>query len=174
MGAGIFWGIILVIIGLGIIIRVVFNIHFPIFKFLVAFFFIFIGLRILLGSFGLFRWEAKETDILFKEERVRPEDKKEYNVIFSSGEFDLRDIDLGLGNYQVKVNTIFGGTIIKVNEGTPLRIDVDAVFASAKLPKGNSAVIGSSLYTNEAYVEGDNYLFIKADVVFGSVEVKTY
>lgn len=174
MGAGIFWGVILVIIGLGIIIRVVFNIHFPIFKFLVAFFFIFIGLRILFGSFGLFRWEAKETDILFKEEQVRPEDKKEYNVIFGSGEFDLRDIDLSQGNYQVKVNTIFGGTVIKVASNIPTRIEVDAVFAGAQLPKGNSAVIGSSLYTNEAYVEGDKYLYIKADVVFGSVEVKSY
>ena len=37
MGAALFWGLLLILIGLGIVIRVVFNINFPVVKFVIAF-----------------------------------------------------------------------------------------------------------------------------------------
>ena len=75
MGAGIFWGIILILIGLGIVIRVVFNIDFPVFKFLVAIFFIFLGLRMMFGSFGIVNFHVdSKNDVFFGEKIGEPLD----------------------------------------------------------------------------------------------------
>ncbi len=175
MGAGIFWGIILILIGLGIVIRVVFNVDFPVFKFIIAIFFIFLGLRMMFGSFGIFHFNFKKNDIVFNEKFVRgnPEDN-EYNVIFGKGVFDFRDVDLSEGTVKVKINTIFGGSEILINSDTPVRINADAVFAGAQLPEGNTAVFGSSNYTSDNYSEGIPHLYLKVDVVFGGVEIKRH
>ncbi|MGM0504252.1 MAG: YitT family protein, partial [Bacteroidota bacterium] len=93
MGAGLFWGILLILIGLGIVIRVVFNIDFPLIKFIIAFFFIFIGIKILIGNYSFSHAEADEDTTIFSESKVLGQDEnfKEYNVIFGSTIIDLRD-----------------------------------------------------------------------------------
>lgn len=177
MGAGIFWGIVLIIIGLGIVIRVVFNIDFPVFKFLVALFFIFLGIRIMFGSFGLFHfnYHSGKGDIIFNERVIHgtPEED-EYNVVFGKGVFDFRDIDLSEGPIKTKMATVFGGSEIKINSDTPIKIKADAVFGGVELPERNTAVFGTSHYTSENFSEDTNYLYLKIDVVFGGVEVRKY
>ena len=173
MGAGIIWGTILIIIGLGIVIRVVFNIDFPVFKFLFALFFIFIGIRMMVGSFGLVNLNFKKNDIVFGEKHIKGNPvEDEYNVIFGKGVFDFRDVNLSEGTVKVKVSTIFGGTEILINPETPVKIKADAVFAGAELPEGNTAVFGTSYYTSANFLESEPHLYIKVDVVFGGVEVK--
>ena len=176
MGTGIFWGILLILIGLGIVIRVVFNINFPLIKFIIAFFFIFIGIKLLVGNFNFWEGRVDENTTIFSESRINGCDEKykEYNVIFGSSVIDLRDIDLSGGSKEIKINTIFGRTLIKINDKTPVKIKADAAFASADLPKGNSAVFGTSRYENDEFSTDTNYLYIKADVVFGNIEVKSY
>jgi len=176
MGAGIFWGMLLIVIGLGIVIRIVFNINFPLFKFIIAFFFIFIGIKILVGNFGMWHGKVDENTTIFSESRINglQDNFKEYNVIFGNSIIDLRDIDLSKESKEIKVNTIFAGTEIKIDDKTPVRIKADAAFASADLPKGNSAVFGTTKYESETFSSDTNYLYIKADVVFGSIEVRSY
>ena len=119
MGAGVFWGALLIFIGLALIIRFVFNIDFPVFKVLFAMFFIYIGLRILFGSFGLFKFETGPDDTLFAErEFYRPEHNKEYNVVFGKGNFDFTNIDLSEGNVNVKIGTVFGASEIRIDRDT--------------------------------------------------------
>ena len=173
MGAGVFWGAVLIFIGLALIIRFVFNVDFPIFKVLVAGFFIYMGIRILMGSFGMFNIHSGPNDVLFAEkEFVRPENNKEYNVIFGKGNFDFTDIDLTQGNVYVKIGTVFGASEIRIDRNMPVRINADAVFAGAELPDGNTAVFGSSTYESESFNPDSNHLKIKLDVVFGGAEVK--
>jgi len=176
MGAGMFWGILLILIGIGIVIRVVFNIDFPIVKFIVAFFFIFLGIKILLGNFNFWKVRHDENTTMFGERRIKGLDTehKEYNVIFGSNMIDLRDIDLSQGSKEIEVNVIFGSTDIKISENTPIRIKAEAVFGSAQMPNGNNASFGSTQYKTETYNKDSSYLYIKADVVFGGVEIKSY
>ena len=175
MSTGIILGIIFIIIGLGIVIRVVFNIDFPVFKFLFALFFIYIGLRIMFGNLGFFHFNVSKNDVVFNEKRIEASiGENEYNVVFGHGIFDFRDVDLSDGTAKFKVNTVFGASEIKVKKDMPLKIVADAVFAGAELPEGNTAVFGSNNYVNESFSEDSSYLFIKIDVVFGGVEVKTY
>jgi len=173
MGAGVFWGALLILIGLALIIRFVFNVDFPIVKVLVAIFFIYLGIRILFGSFGMFRFETGPNDVIFNEkEFYQPEPNKEYNIVFGKGNFDFTDIDLSEGNVNVKIGTVFGASEIRIDRNMPVKIDADAVFSGAELPDGNTAVFGSSSYQTESYNPDSNHLRIKLDVVFAGVQVK--
>jgi predicted membrane protein len=173
MGAGVFWGALLIVIGLALIIRFVFNIDFPVVKVIVAFFFIYLGIRILFGSFGTTRFETGPNDVIFGErEFYEPEHNKEYNVVFGKGVFDFTDTDLSNGNVNVKIGTVFGGSEIIIDRDMPVVIEADAVFAGAELPAGNTAVFGSTKYQSDNFSYDTNHLKIKLDVVFGGAEVK--
>jgi predicted membrane protein len=175
MGAGLFWGLILILIGIGIVIRVVFNIDFPVVKFLIAFFFIFIGIKILVGNFDFRKGHGDNTTIFGESKIVGLQgDQKEYNVIFGSSVIDLRDIDLTEGSKEIEINTIFGGTVLKIDDKTPVKIKAEAVFGNAELPNGNSATFGSNRYESESFNKDTSYLYIKTDVVFGSLKVRSY
>ncbi|MFC2150919.1 hypothetical protein ACFLSE_00190 [Bacteroidota bacterium] len=176
MGAGLFWGLLLILIGIGIVIRVVFNINIPVVKFVIAFFFIFIGIKLLVGNFNFWDNRGDENTTIFSESRIDglSEDFKEYNIVFGSSVIDLRDVDLTNGSKEIKINTIFGATIVKIDEKTPVRIKADAAFASAKLPNGDTAAFGTGKYESETFSKDSNYIYIKCDVVFGGFEVRTY
>jgi hypothetical protein len=173
MGGSFFWGLFFILMGLGLVIKVVFNIDFPLFKFLIAFFLIFLGIKILLGNFGFGRFShPKEDDVVFGERyHSSVENGKDYNVIFGKAVFDLTDVEVNECPTKVKISTVFGGVRVKVKKETPLEIKVDAAFAGAHLPNGNSAAFGTSYYTSPGLDKTQNYLLIEADVVFGGVDV---
>ena len=176
MGAGLFWGLLLILVGLGIVIRVVFNVNIPVVKFIVGFFLIFIGIKLLIGNFHFWDKRGDENTTIFSESRVNGQEEKykEYNVIFGSSTIDLRGIDLSESSKEININTVFGGCLLKVDESTPIKIKADAAFASAKLPNGETAAFGTGRYENETFNKDTNHLYIKCDVVFGGFELRTY
>ena len=175
MDSGLFWGLLLVILGLSLILKVVFHIDFPVVKILVAFFFIYLGIKILFSNFGMPMFKSGPHDVAFGEgsfkEIIQP--YKEYQVVFGKGNFDFRNIKLpDSGKVEVKVSTVFGGAEIILNAETPVRIKADAVFAGTQLPNGNSAVFGTVNYESENFDETKPYLYLKTEVVFGGVDIR--
>lgn len=177
MGSSLFWGIILIVIGLSLVIKIVFNVDFPIFKIIIAFIFIYIGLKIMLGDgFKPFHARNTETDVVFGESKFNNfENGKEYNVVFSKGNFDFRDIQLKPdGPTFVKIHTVFAGSQILIRKDTPVRIRVEAAFAGAQLPNGNSTAFGSTLYSSDSLDTTKPFLDIQAEIVFGGLHVVTF
>ncbi len=175
MGSALFWGILLIILGLSFIFKIVFNIDFPLFKVFVAFIFIFIGLRILFGGFGIRNFNAGEHDVIFGDRTFEYfEDRKEYNVIFSKGTFDFRDFNLEGETKRIKISTVFGGSDIKMPKDLPVKVSIDGAFSGAELPNGSSAVFGSSTWESKSYKTDEPHLRLKIDVVFGGVNFKLY
>ncbi len=175
MGAGLFWGILIILIGISIIIRVIFNVDFPIFKILFGLLFLYIGLKILTGSFGFKGLKGEENDVAFGEKQFSEisKDDTEFNVLFGKGTFDFRNINLSEASFNVKINTVFGGSIIKIKKDLPVKIKADAVLAGAKLPNGNTTAFGTTFYQSENFQEDSNHLFLKLDIVFGGIEIET-
>ena len=154
MGHSLFWGLLLVVLGLSLIIRIVFNVDFPIFKIFIAFVLIYFGIKILFGSFGtkVHLFKGGEKDIIFGEKNFSDfEENGEYNTIFGKGTYDFRGFDLRNQKNHVKVSTIFGGSIIKLDRDMPVRIRVESAFAGADLPNGNSAVFGTTTYESPTF-----------------------
>ena len=94
MAPGLFWGVLLVLIGLAAIFRVVFDVN--LFGVLFALFLIFVGVSLLVGKPWMMHRQKSEHDILFEERAVhdQPRDNSEYNVIFGKSVYDFRDLNL--------------------------------------------------------------------------------
>ena len=132
MGAGIFWGAFLLLLGIALIIKVVFQVEFPVFKVVVGIFLVLIGLKVLFGRtvFPSHHFEPEET--IFSERTYEnPESGKEYTVLFAKGVYDFTNVDLSKESFHTKISTVFGGTQIIVPRDVPVRISADAVFAGA-------------------------------------------
>jgi hypothetical protein len=173
MSCMILFGSFLILIGIGIVIRVIFHIDIPVFKILVALFFMYLGIRLLMGRYPVCGFNREKGDIIFSEARVDSSnlDKNEHNVVFSSALFDLSKVELKDKPVFVKINTVFGNTRVKIKRDMPVKIVVDAAFSGAKLPNGNSAAFGTTTFSTENFKADSSYLYIKADVVFSGFEV---
>lgn len=167
--SGVFWGVILIILGLSVIINMVFHIHIPVFRILFALLIIYLGLKILTGG-GFHPFKPDKNTIMFGETTVRELVLKEYNVIFGKGNFDLSKAAPADGT--VELNTIFGASEVVLPPGVPLKIAVDSVFAGAQLPDGGTVSFGSSTYKTPGYDESKPHISLKASVVFGGLQIR--
>jgi predicted membrane protein len=173
MAPGLFWGVLLVLIGLAAIFRVVFDVN--LFGVLFALFLIFVGVSLLVGKPWIFHGRKGVRDTMFEDKAVfeQPRDNSEYNVIFGRSVYDFRNVKFPDNEpIRIKINTVFGNSVIRINKDTPVKIKSDAVFASTLMPDGNSVAFGTIQYTTDTFGVALNQLFIDAPVVFGSVQVK--
>jgi hypothetical protein len=174
MSSSIFWGVILVLIGLSLILKVAFNVDFPFFKFLFALFLIYLGIRIFIGKdFRLFSNAYDEHTVIFSQRTITSiENGKEYNVIFGNGRFDLRNLQYREGEeISVRMNTIFGSSEVLINDSIPLEIKAHTVFAGSKMPDGNTSAFGESKYKSSSYNNAP-LIRIESNTVFGGFLVR--
>ncbi len=172
MGAGLFWGAFLLLLGIALIIKVVFQVDFPVFKVVVGVFLVLLGIKVLFGRFVIPSHNFKPEETIFNERTYDdPESGKDYTVLFAKGVYDFTNVDLSKGNFHTKISTVFGGTQIIIPRDVPVRIKADAVFAGAELPDGNTAVFGTSVYESDSWSPDTASINIKVDVVFGGVQV---
>lgn len=176
MHSGLFWGLLLIIIGISLILKVVLRIDFPIMKVLLAFLFFYMGFKILFGNFGNCSVKSKHQNVFSEaqyKDIIQPE--KEYQVVFGKGYFDFRNVQLPESGYvEVKVSSVFGGSEIILARETPVRIKADAAFSGTQLPNGNTAAFGTINYESENFDESKPYLYLKTEVVFGGVDIRRY
>ncbi len=172
MGAGIFWGAFLLLLGIAMIIKVIFQVEFPVFKVVVGIFLVLLGIKVLFGRFILPSHHFEPEETIFSERTYdNPESGKEYTVLFAKGVYDFTNVDLSKGSFHAKISTVFGGTQVIIPRDLPVRITADAVFAGAELPDNNTAVFGSTVYESDSWNPDSASINIKMDVVFGGVQV---
>lgn len=167
-----FWGIILIVIGLSIVFKVVFDIS--IFRIIIAVLFILIGIKILVGK-SAFQFNTKDTDTVFKDKihYEFPLKDTEYNTIFGKSIYDFREAAIPTNKYlKLEFNTIFGDSEIRLPKGLPVKIKAEAVFGSAKLPNNNTAVFGETNYVSEHDTTASEFIYIEINTVFGNTEVR--
>ena len=173
MAPGLFWGLLLVLIGLAAIFRVVFDVN--LFGVVFALFLIFIGVTLLVGKSWMFHHQKGERDTVFGDQKVteQPRDNSEYNVIFGRSVYDFRNIQFPDNEpIRVKINTVFGNSVILINKNTPVKVKSDAVFAGSSMPDGNSVAFGTIQYATDTFAVAINHLYIDAPVIFGALQVK--
>lgn len=176
MGGALFWGLLVVIIGVVIILNGVFRINIPIFKLLIGFFFIYLGLRIIFGSWGWMSWHShgQGQDVVFHEQIINTPDanKKEYNVVFGKMVLDLHEVALERIPRTIDVHTVFSSTEIILNPAVPVKLVANVAFGGIQLPDRTSGGFGSTLFTTSNFNENEPYLTIRADTVFGGMNVR--
>lgn len=169
--SGIFWGVVVILFGVSIIINAVFNVHIPFFRILIAIFFIYIGIMVLSGGFR-FSGKADQNTVLFSEGTMQytgDSKNREFNVIFGKGTTQFTQVNLTNGNNMVKVNSIFGEAVIEIDPSLPIMIRVNAAFGAAYLPDQTVTSFGEYTYKTPSYGKDKKNLEIQASVVFGAI-----
>ncbi|HEX3043978.1 MAG TPA: hypothetical protein VHY08_04415 [Bacillota bacterium] len=167
----VFWGILLIILGAGFIINVIFHVNLPIWRIVFAFIFIYSGVRLMMGG-SLWRegnWERPDNTTIFQESHMTTKPGGEYSVIFGSGNFDFPEIASSEGTTNVKINTLFGSSTLNLDPNLPYKIVSNAVFAGVEMPDGSDSWFGEHVYQSKNFREDQPYLLIKADVIFGGL-----
>ena len=175
MGIGLFLGVLIILLGVGIIVNVIFHIHIPIFKILFGLILIFIGLKIIFGSSISFpSGPGKSGNAVFQERTYRGlyGDSKEYNAVFGKAVVDLRGIELKEKVTHIKINAVFGGAEVILNEATPVRIKAETVFGGLRFPDNITGAFGTSTYQSKNFDETQNYLVIEGTSVFGGILIR--
>ena len=171
MRMGLFWGIVLMLIGLLIIVNIVFQINLPIFKVILAFFLIYLGVRILIGGSGAHGARNQSHETAFGERTFTASagGRNHYDVVFGRAVIDLRNLPLQDKLTQIQVTAVFGKADIWLDRNTPVKIESDVAFGGAQLPDRHSGGFGSVSYVSENFDSATNALHLRTTAVFGGV-----
>jgi hypothetical protein len=167
--SGLFWSGVLVLLGICVILNVVLRTHIPFARIFFGLLLVYVGLSLLLGrSRHERRWHRYKTP-----ERVQiTEPSEQQDVVFANRELDLTGLKLEDKVLHEELDVVFGSAVVKVSPAVPLRIEVSSAFAEARLPNGNDVGFGDEVYKSKNLDPNQPYLLLKADVVFGQLEIR--
>jgi len=177
MSATLIIGIVLILMGLSAIIKIAFNVDFPIFKIAFACLFIYIGVKVLMGnSFNFFGDKQQDEVVFFGEKTIQQvDDGKQYSVFFGGATYNLSNVQLGDTDVHIKLNTIFGGSKLILNNNLPVRITSNTIFGGTVMPNGNSSAFGSAEYDSDSSLtDSTAHLVIESNTIFGGLKVVKY
>ncbi len=168
--SGIFWGLVVVLLGLLIIINAIFGTRIPIFPILFGLFLIWLGIRVITGP----SHHKTPQSAIFEEKTIITDSTSgKYDVVFGKGVIDLTGYKVEEGVKRIEINTIFGSSEIKIDPTMPVKIRASSAFGSARMPDKSMVGFGENTYRTDTLKQTDtkNYLLIDLHVVFGSAEV---
>ncbi|HZJ57630.1 MAG TPA: hypothetical protein VFD89_05245 [Clostridia bacterium] len=162
---GYFWGIFLIGIGILMILKYQFKLNISMPRIIIGVLFLSLGISMLLGG----PWVNTQSNIIFSESKVQAvKPEKEYNVIFGNLVIDLSDISEDELGDTIKINTVFGNALVKIDPNIPTLIKMTSAFGSGSTPDGSTVTFGDHTHRTG---EGDRPLTIEANVVFGKIDI---
>ena len=166
---GIFWGIVLILVGVWFLLRRLIPAQIPVFRIIIAALFVYIGIRVLVG--GPFGRPGRAA--IFSESHLRyaPGWNRDYNIILGRGTVDLTGVSIAGASVRTEVNVVFGSGVLRVDPSQPVRIDMSSAFGTVEAPGGRSVAFGDTVYTSPSYRDGSPALEVRATAVFGRLEV---
>jgi len=167
---GLFWGSVLFLAGASIIVKTVFKINIPFFRIGVALFLIYSGISILSATFSRDRVSRQWPCGSSSASTVLPSAAK-LDVVFSHGIIDLTETSLEGKGLKKEINVIFSSAEILISRDIPARVTVGGAFSATVLPDGSSISFGDYEYKTSAFTEGQPFLDLKLNVVFGNAKV---
>lgn len=174
-----FWGAILILLGISLILKSVFGINIPIFKVFFAGLLIYWGISLLLGSFGSkvgIEKRATNNEAVFARTQFKADESgsanQEFSTVFGEGELDLTGIDLSKID-TVSVNSVFGESVVFVKKGSAYRVQSNSAFGKSSISQDkNVNFAGKYTFSSPSLKEGEKFLTINANVVFGSFRLE--
>ena len=166
---GIFWGAVLIIVGVWFIVRRSVPVHIPVIRIIIAVLFVYAGVRLLVRGPEI----TDHNTAVFSESTMRysPGRSREYNLVFSSGTVDLSKAVPSGASIHAEVNVIFGSGTLRVDPSQPVRVNMSSAFGTVESPNGRSVAFGDSVYTSPSYRDGAPALEIHATAVFGRLAI---
>ena len=167
---GVFWGAALIVVGVWFIVRRYVPVHIPVIRIIIAVFFVYIGIRVLVGVPSI----RDRNTVVFSDSNLRyqpGEERDDYNIIFGNGNVDFTDFTTADGSLRAQVNVVFGNGTLRINPEAPVRVRMSSAFGTVEAPNGRSVAFGESVYSTPAYRENAPALEIRASAVFGRLRI---
>ena len=135
LSSGIFWGFIIILFGIVILIKTVFHINIPFFRILIGILIILFGISFIVGAVSQRKSEAMFRDYNFNSGTIQ----KEYNIVFSKAAMDVANFDFSNYNGEfIKINSVFSSTEIYLSRDFQYEIRAESAFGSVILPNGEN------------------------------------
>ncbi|MDY6914988.1 MAG: LiaF-related protein [Candidatus Cloacimonadota bacterium] len=168
MKMNLFWGAVLIFWGITLILKALFKIDIHFFRILLAAILIYFGVKLLVSGWG----GKSNSKIVFNNAHITLHNNfSRHSVIFGSSDIDFRNIDLSEQNARAEVDVVFGSANILVDHQAPMKIYLDTVFGDCRIQGKNIGPFSKSVYTTESFKEGEYYLEVELDIVFGSARI---
>ena len=157
---GVFWGLLIIVLGLLLVIKQLFNLDMPVTKITFGFFFLLLGIKILFFNNWNFLNVSTSHDVIFgSNTMIYNEEEDEYNVVFGEGKLDLTELTQSPED-KIEVNAVFGEMKVYISKNTKLIIKQDAAFGSVKVEPDKHKDVPKTITVK-----------LKANAVFGSLRV---
>ena len=141
LSSGIFWGFIVILFGVGILLKSVFHVNIPFFKILIGIIVILFGVSIIFNAIN----STRRNNTVFREYNFNSGTiEKEYNIVFSKAAMDISNFDFSNYNGEfIKINSVFSSSEIYLSRNFEYEIRADSVFGVVRLPNGESVSFGN-------------------------------
>jgi hypothetical protein len=158
----------IVLIGLLLLIRNIFNIHIPIFTLIISLGLIWLGVMLIRGSI---KTKGDNTRTMFGDGKLNYAPGQEsYSVVFGSGVLNLQGIRPDTP-VHLNVECTFGELKVIAGRDVPILVEGSATFGSLHGPDLRSASFGPYTFTSPEYNPSVPGFTIHARVTFGELRV---
>lgn len=135
LSSGIFWGFVVILFGMVILLKSVFHINIPFFKIFVGIVVILFGISIIFDAINSRKREAVFGDYNFNSGTIQ----KEYNIVFSKAAMDVANLDFSNYNGEfIKINSVFSSSEIYLSRDFQYEIRAESAFGTVRLPNGEN------------------------------------
>jgi len=165
----VFWGSVLIFVGLSIILKMIFNINIPFFRLIFALVLIYFGIHILIGG-SIFK-KCGNTVMFGEPKTAMSSPDNVYKIVCGKGVIDLTSVDISSKTANAEIDIVFGSGSLKLNPEIPARITINSAFSASKMPDGNEIVLGRYNYRTKTFKEDEKHLEVTANIVFGGFEI---
>jgi predicted membrane protein len=166
-----FWGALIVLFGLSIILREVFDIHIPFVKIIFGFILIYWGVRMVFGGFG--HTISNNSAVFGNAKMTYDSDQKDYSIVFGNGTIDLFKMEMPTEKKKVDVSVVFGNGQLIINDSIPMKVKMSAAMGEFVAPDNKLNAIGNSTFTTSTFNENQPYVLVNASVVFGKLVLES-
>ena len=178
-----FWAVLFIAVGVILLIQTVFKIDLPVMRILFGVFLIYMGAKIIFGSFGhgmsYFKVNkiSSDTESIFTQNEMKAKDQsgqvnKKFSTVFGSSTLDLRGLTGEELNQEIKIDSAFGRTQVKTDSTTPIKAHIDTGFAAVNIRGQKIGSFGEMDYQSPNYSADKPALKLDIDAAFGEVVVE--
>lgn len=178
-----FWGLLFLVIGVIIIIQTVFKIDLPILRLLFGFVLIYLGVKVVFGSFGMkvsgftvekiaTQSEAAFSDVNFKFRNADGTLNKSFSTAFSKSTLDLKDIKPEELESTIKIASGFSSLKVLTPEGLPIKAQISSGFSNIKIRGQKIGTLGDTEYQSPGFSATAPHLKLQIEAGFGNITVE--
>lgn len=169
LSSGIFWGFIVILFGVGILLKSVFHVNIPFFKILIGIIVILFGVSIIFNAIN----STRRNNTVFREYNFNSGTiEKEYNIVFSKAAMDISNFDFSNYNGEfIKINSAFSKSEIYLSRNFEYEIRADSVFGVVRLPNGESVSFGNIARLENAENSGLKRINLHVSSVFSETKI---